>query len=255
MEDIHNNDTENTQETNNKHQKKADETVVIKGNNNILLIIILILLLFSTLGIVYLVYTTATHPSYGGVIQKATELPFDSHKVSELSKVYSIQEINGNTVIFNTKSGEAYYPETGIRIAIDDYIKKRAGQIFTSTITIPSSTDLYIEAQTKAAEDTILYSLELRFTESLTSLTVEEIDQKIEILRDSSNNNILYLNFYDKDGFFLFSKKVTISGGTKIVNSMGYGIGLHIESSFTEDPVLIGLISKFDISWNIPVLD
>ncbi len=231
------------------------ETIVIKEKHTMFLTIILVLLLLATTGIAYLMYTTANTPSYDELIQEITEMLLDSHIDSTSLDTYSIQGINGDTIIFNPNSGDAYYPETGIRISIDDYAKKREGLIFTSTSTIPASTDLYVSAQVKASEGSILYSIDLSFTEPKTALSEKEIDQLVDNLGDSSNNNYLYLNFYDKDTFLLFSKKIPITGGTTQVNSNGYGGGLTLEGSLIEDSVLIGLISNFNISWNISILD
>lgn len=233
MDELNNANLENKTQAEANYRQVEKETVIIKEKSDKFLIMILVFILLIIIGVAYLVYSTVT------------TLPYD----------YTIQGINGDTIIFNQTTGYAYYPETRIRISIDDYTKKREGQIFLATSIIPASTDLHVSAQAKASESSILYSIELSFLKSKTSLTAKEIDQKVNELRDSSNNNIIYLNFYDKDEFLLFSKKIAITGGTKSVNSEGLGTGLTLEGSFSEDSVLIGLISYFHLSWSIPILD
>lgn len=209
------------------HQQIEKETVVIKEKGNKSLIAILVFVLLIAIGIGYLVYTIIMKPSYD----------------------YTIQDMNGESVIFNQLTGAAYYPETRIKISIDDYVKKREGQIFNSSSIIPASPDLYVSARVKASENSILYSIQFDLSKFSASLSEAEMDQKINKLRDVSNNNAVYLNFYDKDNFHLFSHKVSVTGGTRNVNSNGYGTGLTLEGIFSEDLVLIGLISSFEISW------
>jgi hypothetical protein len=216
------------------------ETIVIKEKSDKFLILLLVFVLLITVGFAYLAYSTTSKPLFDYSIQKMDEgnLLFsektgDAYYLETTQKIaydYNIQGINGVTIIFNQKTGDAYYPETGIKISTDDYSKKREGQIFQDITTIPASTNLAVSVQAKASEGFILYSIDLSLLESKIPLLGEEKDQKIESLRDSSNDNAIWLNFYDKDDFLLFSKKIAIISRTKIVNSNGFGEGLNLES-------------------------
>lgn len=228
MNDL-NNETDNQNtvvqaEVNVNQKRNGSKTIVIKETTNkiIVFFIVFLILLFS-FSLWYL------------------------FKESKGNK-YSINELSEQIVLIDQVSGTVYFPETGVMRELSDYSKKREGKILPQkSITIPGDNNLVVDTQVKTTEDTALYLIEMSLSKISGSSKTDEIINK---LVNSSNSCYVWLNFYDSDNFYLFSSQISLSNSTRHVDSAGYGTGLALEGSISENPSLVGLASSFTLTWS-----